>query len=233
MTDTKTEAALEAEIKAVEKEEKKLQKDLQDLNRRVMMVAAALVLVVGGGIAALAYMGVSSKSVYIENSDIEAPQVALASPDKGVLKNLYVVEGQTIAPNTIVAQVGETLVKSTAGGVVIAASKDIGKFVPENTPVVTTIDPTQLHVVGRLAEDKGLSDVQVGQKVTFTVDAFGSKQYVGTVDEVSPTSRTSDVVFSISDKRAVQEFNVKVYFDTSLYPELKNGMSARMWVYKN
>jgi hypothetical protein len=42
----------------------------------------------------------------------------------------------------------------------------------------------------------------------------------------------SDIVFSISDKREEKEFEVKATFDADAYPELKNGMSAKMWVYK-
>jgi multidrug resistance efflux pump len=98
--------------------------------------------------------------------------------------------------------------------------------------VATMIDPTQLRVVGNLDENKGLSDVQVGDQATFTVDAFGGKTYKGVVDEVSPTSEQSDVVFNISDQRPTNEFAVYVRFDPSMYPELKNGMSARIWVYK-
>jgi multidrug resistance efflux pump len=74
--------------------------------------------------------------------------------------------------------------------------------------------------------------VQVGDAATFTVDAFGSKVYKGVVDEVSQTSNQSDVVFNISDQRPTNQFAVKVRFDPTLYPELKNGMSAKIWVYK-
>ena len=48
----------------------------------------------------------------------------------------------------------------------------------------------------------------------------------------TPTARSADVVFSISDQRAEQEFNVYVRYDINAYPELKNGMSAKIWVYK-
>ncbi len=72
----------------------------------------------------------------------------------------------------------------------------------------------------------------VGDPATFTVDAFGAKQYRGIVDEVSPTSRASGAIFDISDQRPTNEFDVYVRFDPEKYPELKNGMSARIWVYK-
>jgi hypothetical protein len=63
------------------------------------------------------------------------------------------------------------------------------------------------------------------------VDAFGSEQFKGVVDEVAPTSEQSDVVFNISDERPTNQFAVYVRFDPTQYPQLKNGMSARIWVY--
>jgi multidrug resistance efflux pump len=94
------------------------------------------------------------------------------------------------------------------------------------------MDPSTLRVVGQVDENKGLADVHVGAPVRFTVDAFGAKEYLGVVDEVSPTAHAGDVVFNISDQRQVQTFDVKVRFDTAAYPELKNGMSAKIWIYK-
>jgi multidrug resistance efflux pump len=93
------------------------------------------------------------------------------------------------------------------------------------------IDPTQLRVVGTIDEDKGLSEIHVGQLGTFTADAFGSKQYQGVVDEVDPSANQQDVVFNISDSREEQQFDVKVRFDTGQYPELKNGMSAKLTIF--
>lgn len=206
--------------------------DVKALERRVLMFAAGLILVVGGAAAAVAYLLVSGGQVSIDKSQIEAPEVDLASAHAGILQNVFVEEGQSIPANTVVAQVGTELIKSTAGGLVISASKDIGKSVAAGMPVVVTIDPSQLRVVGQLDEDKGLAYVKVGQRAVFTVDAFGGKQYDGVVSEVSPTSNQSDVVFSISDKREVRAFDVKVYYDPAKYPELKNGMSARIWVYR-
>jgi multidrug resistance efflux pump len=93
------------------------------------------------------------------------------------------------------------------------------------------VDPSALRVVGEVQEDKGLKDMKVGQRVEFTVDAFGGKKFAGTIDEISPASQTSDVVFSVSDQRQEQNFDVKIKFDTAQHPELKQGMSAKIWVY--
>jgi multidrug resistance efflux pump len=145
--------------------------------------------------------------------------------------SVSVKEGDTITPNTVVAQVGTELVKSSKGGLVVEVNKDLGKPISAHTPVVTTIDPQELRVVGQVQEDKGLVNIHAGDPVSFTVDAFGSTEFVGVVDAVAPTARQSDVVFSVSDKREEQDFDVKVRYDMVTHPELKNGMSAKMWVY--
>ena len=76
-------------------------------------------------------------------------------------------------------------------------------------------------------------DLKIGQQAIFTVDAFGSKQYSGIVDEISPTSDAGDIVFNISGTRQEMNFDVKVRFNTTQYPELKNGMSAKVWIQTN
>ncbi len=93
------------------------------------------------------------------------------------------------------------------------------------------IDPNQLRVVGKIDENKGLSSIKIGDPATFTVDAFGGTEFTGIVDEISPTSDQSSVVFSISDKREIKQFDLKVRYDIALHPEFKNGMSAKLRIY--
>jgi len=202
-------------------------------DRRILIVAAFIVVVIGGGIGGAAYYAASTKTVYIDQSQIQAPVVALSPTQPGILRAVYVSPGDTIAANTVVAQVGIELIKSTAGGLVIDTNDNIGKQVGPSDVVVSTIDPSQLRVVGQVQEDKGLSSIKVGDPAVFTVDAFGSEKFNGVVDEVSPTSHESDIVFNISDQRQEQTFDIKVSFDVAGNPQLKNGMSAKIWVYKN
>ena len=204
----------------------------KSLDRRVLILAAFLIVVVGGAIAAFAYMAVNNTSVYIDKAQVTAPTVNLGPTNQGVLKAVYVSVNDTIPPNTVVAQVGTELIKSLNGGLVISTNNNIGKSVAANETVVTVIDPTQLRIVGQVQENKGLVDIVPGQRATFTVDAFGSEQFTGIVDEVAPTAESSDVVFTVSDQRQEQDFDVKIRFDQTAHPELKNGMSAKIWVYK-
>lgn len=199
--------------------------------RRALIVAAVILAAVGGGSAALAYVAASGRTVFTDQAKIEAPVIQLSATTGGVLRSLSVQAGDAVAPSTVVAQVGVELIKSTQGGLVIATHGDVGDSVTPGAPVVDMIDPQSLRVVGSVDENKGLNRIHVGDPVVFTVDAFGGKQFVGTVDEVSPTSNQSGVVFNISDQRQVQQFSIKARFDTEAYPELRNGMSARLWVY--
>jgi len=200
-----------------------------------MLILIMGVIVVAGGVGGGLYWYVSSQSVYIDQSIIQAPLINLSPENSGNLQAVFVKAGDTVAVDQPVAEVGNEIVKAQTSGEIVSVDQNIGEFENALTGqaiVATMIDPTQLRVVGYLDENKGLSDVAVGDPATFTVDAFGSKQYQGIVDEVSPTSRQSDVVFNISDERPTNQFDVYVRFDPSKYPELKNGMSARIWVYK-
>jgi len=106
---------------------------------------------------------------------------------------------------------------------VVTVNNNIGKSVGPSDTVVATIDPNALRVVGVLDENKGLSSVKVGDPVSFTVDAFASKQFTGVVDEIAPTANQTGIVFNISNSRETQQFNVKARFDTAAYPQLKNA----------
>lgn len=197
----------------------------------ISMAAIFAIGIVGGGF----YWYVSAQTVYIDQSEIDAPLINLSPSGSGVLASLFVNAGDTVSVGQPIAQVGNEIVKAKANGQIVSVNNNIGAFenaLTGQATVATMIDPTQLRVVGHLEENKGLADVHVGAPAVFTIDAFGSKKYQGVVDEVSPTSRQSDVVFNISSQRPTNEFDVYVRFDHSKYPELKNGMSARIWVYK-
>jgi len=199
------------------------------LSLRAILALVLLVLALGGGIGAYLYL--SNESVYIENSTIEAPEIDLAPTASGVLENMYVNAGDTVSANEVVARVGDELIQTKIAGIVTKADATIGQQYNAGQTVVAMIDPTALRVVGQIDENKGLDRIAVGQYAVFTADAFGSQKFTGVVDEVSPEAQSSDVVFQISDAREEQVFDVKVRFDTTQYPELKNGMSAKMWVY--
>jgi multidrug resistance efflux pump len=201
-------------------------------NRKNLIIigaCAALAILIG----AVSYAVYASGRVSVDTAEISAPLIALSPQGSGTLEELDVQAGDVVPADFVVARVGTELVKTSVAGEIVEAGGDIGKLVNRGEAVVTMIDPRELRLVARVGEDKGLESVRVGQTVRFTVDAFGSKRFLGIVDEISPTSRASGIAFSISDKRETKEFEVKIRFNADLYPELKNGMSAKAAILKN
>lgn len=203
------------------------------LKLSVRGITALILIILAIGIAIATYLILSGRSVYIEKSDVEAPEISLSPTTSGVLEDMLVKSGDTAASGQVVARVGDELVKTKTAGLITKADATVGQSYNAGETIVTMIDPTLLRVVGHIDENKGLDRLHVGQYATFTVDAFGNKKYTGIVDEIAPEARSGDVVFNISDKRQEQVFDVKVRYDKNLYPELKDGMSARLWISTN
>ncbi len=193
----------------------------------VMLVGLVLALIAAG----LYWQDFQSK-IYIEKAEVNAPVIFLGPQTPGIIEKFYVHEESVVSKGQKLAMVGDNIIEAKTNGIVVDIMNAPGQWVTPQSPVVEMIDPSQFRVIGRVQEDRGLKDIHPGQRVMFTVDAFGQKEYAGTVEMVAETARQSDIVFSISDKREPREFEVTVIFDVNAYPELKNGMSAKMWVYK-
>jgi multidrug resistance efflux pump len=205
--------------------------DFKKINKKKLALIAVPVLVIGLALGAYSIIK-NQEKIYVDKAVISAPTIDLSSAVGGALSEILVKEGDRVLENQVVARVGNELIKARNDGLVIKADDNIGKNFQRGESIVSMIEPRALRVVAHLDEDKGLKDVKIGQRVIFRADAYGSKDYIGTVDEISPVSNDSAIAFSISDKREVKQFDIKIRFDADAYPELKNGMSAKVWIYK-
>lgn len=213
-----------AEIKAEER-------SISRLVKSVWLASAIVVVVILGVAGGAYYLMNASARIAIDKAEVSAPLIPLSAQNTGELKVISVHEGDEVRANTVVAQVGNELIKTQAAGRIVLVSNNIGKLFNRGESVVQMVQSDQLRVEARVEEDKGLKDIAVGQRAVFTVDAFGSKEYEGIVDEVSPAPLEAGVAFNISDKRTTKEYVVKIRFDLTKYPELSYGMSARAWIY--
>lgn len=169
--------------------------------------------------------------VEIENSIVEAPIISLYTPVPGVLNSLPATEGHTVKTGDTLAVVGSNTLRSQTDGLVVTASNLVGGTVSTQAPVVQLINPNDMRIDGTIDENKGLNDIKIGQPVSFTVDALPGQTFWGYVDEVSATAKSQQVAFTISSERPTQQFQVYAKFDARHYPQIKNGMSAKMTVY--
>jgi len=198
--------------------------------RRIVPVAAIVLALAGAG--AGYYIWQVSQRVKIDDAAIDAPQTTLPAHAGGNLKAVYASVGDMVRPYRPLARVGNEVITSDVSGMVISIRQDVGAFVPPGTTVVTLINPGALRAEGQVEEDKGLADLRIGQSAVVKVDAFGGRRFPGVVEEISDQPHQQDLNFSISDKRETRKYDVKVRLSGPPKPGLKQGMSARIWVYK-
>ncbi|MFI5265454.1 MAG: HlyD family secretion protein [Candidatus Levyibacteriota bacterium] len=169
--------------------------------------------------------------VQVDDSQVLAPIISLYPSASGHLMQLSAVEGHTVKTGDSLAVVGSDTIRSQSDGIITSAQDQVGGIVTPQTPLIQMVNPNDLRVVGTIDENKGLSDIKVGQVVSFSVDAFPGETFWGYVDEVSPTAKSQQAAFTISSERPVQQFQIYTRFDAKSYPQIKNGMSAKLTIF--
>jgi multidrug resistance efflux pump len=196
---------------------------------RVLIAIVLVVMIVGGFL----YWQSNKDRIFIEDSLVSASIVSINPTTQGQLQEMVAKEGNTVKKGDVLAIVGTDTLRSTTDGLVVMANNQVGGSVSPQTPLVQLIDPSQMRVSGTIDENKGLDQIHVGQVASFTVDAYPGKTFWGYVDEVAQTAKTTQASFSISNERPTQQFQVYLRFNATAYPELKNGMSAKMEIFTN
>lgn len=202
-------------------------KSKQFLKRFV--IAVVILLIVG---AYIVYKELSGR-VFIDDSLIQAPVITISPSTSGTVQEIDVTEGQHVQKGDTLAVVGSQTIRAQNDGLIITAPNVAGSSVNPQTQLIQMIQPVNLRVAGTIDENKGLDLIKVGQVVSFTVDAYPGKTFWGYVDEIAPTAKTAQLSFSISSERPTQQFVVYANFDAAKYPQIENGMSAKMVVYTN
>ncbi|WP_448580437.1 efflux RND transporter periplasmic adaptor subunit [Thermaurantiacus sp.] len=100
------------------------------------------------------------------------------------------------------ANLAFSVVRSPVDGIVISRQVDIGQTVAASfqTPTLFIIarDLTKMQIEAAVAESD-IGRVQLGQPVTFTVDAFGQRQFEGVVSQIrlNPSTQQNVVTFTV------------------------------------
>jgi len=199
-------------------------------NKRFLKIAGSvsvLVLLVGLYIVFQKTTG----RVYIDHSLIQAPLITISPSAPGKVLEIDVKEGQNVQNGDTLAVVGSETLRADTDGLIISAADVTGSTVNAQTQLIQLIRPVNMRVTGTIDENKGLNTIRVGQVVSFTVDALPGKIFWGYIDEISPSAVAPAFSFSTSSERPTQQFTVYAKFNSTLYPAIKNGMSAKMVVY--
>ena len=200
-------------------------------HQRAWVQSILAMIIIYGALGGYIYLALTANTVKIDTSYLDAPieQVSPATP--GTLNAIYVKDGDHVAANTPLALVGAETEYAKTAGIIDGAPLVIGSYYAPGQSIMSIIADTKMRVIGTIDETNDLNKIVPGQRASFTVDAFPGKTYQGVVDEISPVSKDAGVAFTISDKRPVKQFYVYVRFDATKYPELRSGMSARIYVH--
>ncbi len=209
-----------------------MKKILSNIVKPQNLVITLLVILIALLLGGFFYLKMMNR-VFIDDSLIEAPLSAITPVSGGVLKKVYVYEGEKINKGDLIADVGDQQLRAQSGGVVVKVNNTPGSVISVTNPVAFIAQPDDFRVDGTIDENKGLDMLKIGQPVEFSVDAFPGKVYWGYLDEISPSAKQESLAFSISSERPTQQFDVFAKFDPNRYPELKIGMSAKMIVFTN
>ncbi len=127
------------------------------------------------------------------------------------------------------ANVNDTIIVSPMDGVVIGEPKTVGTMVTAGvtspTVIMTVADMSNKQINAKV-DETDIGKVKVGQKATFTVDAYSGKTFTATVSNISQT----DVGSTWSDSTST---TTVIYYSVTLDiddPEnlLKPAMTARV-----
>ena len=184
--------------------------------------------IIGGGIF---FFLKKEGRVSIEDSLVDTPIIPIAPTVPGKLTNIYVIEGQKVKEGDALAVVGSEVLRAYADGIITQTNKQFGSLISGQNPPIQMINPNEMRISGTIDENKGLNKIKVSQVVSFTIDALPGKTFWGFVDEISPSAKQTQLTFSISSTRPTQQFIVYSRFNSLVYPEIKNGMSAKMTVF--
>lgn len=132
---------------------------------------------------------------YISKQDYET---TLASA-KGAAANVAQAEAQIRQDR---ANLDFSVIRSPVSGIVISRQIDIGQTVAAsfNTPTLFQIarDLTRMQIEAAVAE-ADIARVKPGQRVNFTVDAYGARQFGGIVDQIrlNPSTQQNVVTYTV------------------------------------
>ncbi len=128
-----------------------------------LVIGIVIVLVAAGGYIGLRYWQDMESKIYIDSSEVSAPVISIGPDVPGVLKAVYVKEGDHVAANQQLFDVGDRVTSARVAGIITSVQNTPGQWASNQNAIVQMYDPAALRVVGHLQEDQGLSDIKIGQ----------------------------------------------------------------------
>jgi multidrug resistance efflux pump len=124
-------------------------------------------------------------------------------------------------------RIKELKIISPAAGVVEAMDLQPGDLAPAGAPVMSLLDDSRLWVRAYVPQE--WMDLQIGQRVSVTVDAYPNEQFTAEISFIARQAEFTPSNVQTPQQRANQVFRVKVQLREGL-DKLRPGISADVWL---
>jgi HlyD family secretion protein len=131
------------------------------------------------------------------------------------------------ALDVIGEQKKELVIHCPVDGVIEALDLQRGDLVPAGGPVLSVMDDHQLWVRAYVPQNR--VGLQVGQRLTVTVDSFPDEQFSGAVVYISRQGEFTPSNVQTLEERSKQVFRIKVDLPQGI-TKLRPGMTADVWL---
>lgn len=154
----------------------------------IVIVLIALAAAIG---FTTSYLVDASHYVTTDNAQIDGTQIPITAPTSGTLTAWTGTQGAVLRADQVVGRVEidggyvrpQRSIRAPAAGTVAVDDTTEGAYVTAGTQLAVAYDPRDVYVTARV-DETDINDVRVGQRVEFTVDAYGSRTFSGSVREI-------------------------------------------------
>jgi multidrug resistance efflux pump len=212
---------------------------------RIAIAAILIVAVVIGAIFAISYFASSRNYITTDNAQIDGDQIVVTAPATGTLVDWEGKAGTTFRQNDVIGRIRIQAgfvqplmsIRAPADGTVAVDHGVPGAFVAAGTQLATAYNLNNIFVTARIQETE-INDVQPGQAVDISVDAFASTKLTGHVDQIEDAAAG---VFSLlpqsnssgNFQKVTQVVPVKIMIDDPRGLPLVPGENCTVKIHKS
>jgi multidrug resistance efflux pump len=208
-----------------------------------ILVMVALLAIVGG----VAYWGYNNYIYYTtDDAQVTGPIVSVSSPQSGLLNDLKVQLGSTVAAGDVVATVSVSSTTGTASkivnvttpiaGTVIQTSAVQGQGVAAGLSLLQVTDLNHLSITAYVDESQ-ISNIKLNQDVDVKIDAYSGTSYTGHVQRIVAAAASEFSLLPSADyssgnfTKVSQRIPVIISFSSNNGNAVVPGMSAEVTIH--
>jgi multidrug resistance efflux pump len=192
----------------------------------VLIISILIIIAAALGSIGFYYWYENTYYVSTDDARVDADLVNVTPQISGKLLESNIEEGDTVIKNQILARqemtnipdsdIDESLIRSPINGIVVKKQGTIGEIWSPGQTLATLIDPNKLYISANIEETK-LGKIRIGQKVTITIDEYGSKKFTGKVKSIGEAAQSALSILPSTTSgtftKVVQRIPIKISLD--------------------